>query len=247
MGSPPSPERAPAQQNHPVPPTEPLSIDLGVRVGRDCGCCGSGRGEAPPTAGDGQRLSRGARAPADPGLLRAVPREPPRRSLAASGSHAVCRVVSRPATPAAILTRRPSHNATPLAHAPRPGSGVPSMHPQLPIAQSSSPPSVPSKPPPLSISEGSQSPATAAAGLWAHRRAPGGRGAGVQAARTFRSRCHRRRSRHTSAPQPLPRSLSLSDAQPSPAAVAAYSVDGDTEAARGGRLGKRHHVTGTAQ
>ncbi|CAN0366713.1 unnamed protein product [Rangifer tarandus platyrhynchus] len=169
------------------------------------------------------------------------------RSLAASGSHAAGRAVNGAASPAAILTRRPSHNATPLAHAPRPGPGVPPVHPQPPIAQPSSPPSVPSKPPPPSISEGSQSRATNAAGLWARRRAPGGSGAGVQAARTLRSRCHRRPSRRTSAPQPLPRSLSFSDAQPPPAAVAASSADGDKEAARGGRLGKRHHVTGTAR
>lgn len=184
--------------------------------------------------------------PAVPGLLRAVPGEPPRRSLAASGSHAACRAVSRPATPAAILTRRPSHNAIPLAHAPRPGSGVPPMQPQPPIAQPSSPPSVPSKPPPLSTSRAPRlrPPLQLGSGLAAGHQEGVGQ---VSRLRAHSAPGATAGAPGTQAPRNPSLAASLSDAQPSPAAVAASSADGDKEAARGGRLGKRHHVMGIAQ
>lgn len=95
---------------------------------------------------------------------------------------------------------------------------------------------------PTSIPKGSGSPAPTAAGFWAG--SPGGRGAGVQAARRLCSRCHRQRAHHTHAPQALPRPFP--DAQSPPAAVAASSKSGKREIARRGRQ-QRHHVTGTAQ
>ena len=97
---------------------------------------------------------------------------------------------------------------------------------------------------PTSIPKGSGSPAGPAAGFWASCQAPGGRGAGVQAACRLRSRCRRQCARHTHAPQPLPRPFP--DARSPPVAVAASSESGKREVSRRGRQ-RRHHVTGTAQ